>query len=487
MTHLFIACLGTETNSFSPIPTGMQEFADTMLCHGDGATNGRHPIAEPLRIWRRLAEERQMRVSESIAAFAEPGGMTARATYEALRDEMLEDLRKALPVDIVLLSLHGAMIAEGYADAEGDLLRRARELAGSNATIGVEYDLHVNLTDNKTVPADIIIAYKEYPHTDIGERAHEVFALAEQAASGTLVPTIAVSRCGVNAYLPTTVGAMRDFVAEMRRVEGERGILSVSLAHGFPHGDVTDVAARVVVITDNDPARALAVADQLATRLWEARDALRPVYLSIDDALDEAIRSQAPVVMADTSDNAGCGAANDSTFILRRILQRGLQNVICANYWDPVAVRFCLTAGVGATFKLRFGGKSGPDSGDPVDLEVTVMGIKRDATQTFNGFRVPIGDAVWVQAAGVDVILNTHRCQTGHPDMMTQLGVDPATRHIIVVKSTQHFYAGFAPIARKVLYVAGPGTSNPDTLALAYRHVDRPFWPRDADAFTIPG
>jgi microcystin degradation protein MlrC len=111
------------------------------------------------------------------------------------------------------------------------------------------------------------------------------------------------------------------------------------------------------------------------------------------------------------------------------------------------------------------------------------MGAKRDATQTFNGFQVRIGDAVWVQGEGIDLILNTHRFQTGYPDMMTQLGLDPATRHIIAVKSTQHFYAGFAPIARKVLYVAGPGTSNPDTLALDYRHVAKPFWPRDEDAF----
>jgi microcystin degradation protein MlrC len=484
MTHLFMACLGTETNSFSPIPTGMQEFADTMLCHGDGAANGRHPMAEPLRVWRRLAEERQMQVTESLSAFAEPGGVTARATYEALRDEILADLRKALPVDIVLLSLHGAMIAEGYADAEGDLLSRVRELAGAQATIGVEYDLHVHLTEQKTRPADIVVAYKEYPHTDIGERAHEVFALADSAASGAVVPTIAVRRCGINAYLPTTAGAMREFVAEMRQAERAEGVLSVSLAHGFPHGDVADLAARLVVMTDNDRDKAQTIADSLAAKLWEGREALRPNYLSIDAALDEAMRSEGPVVLADTSDNAGCGAANDSTFILRRILERGLTGVVSANYWDPVAVRFCFAAGVGGTLQLRLGGKAGPDSGDPVDLSVRVMGARRDATQTFNGFQVRIGDAVWVQGEGIDVILNTHRFQSGHPDMMTQLGLDPATRHIIVVKSTQHFYAGFAPIARKVLYVAGPGTSNPDTLALDYRHVEKPFWPRDEDAFT---
>jgi microcystin degradation protein MlrC len=366
MTHLFMACLGTETNSFSPIRTGMQEFADTMLCHGDGAANGRHPLAEPLRVWRRLAEERQMRVTESLSAFAEPGGMTARATYEAPRDEILADLQKALPVDIVLLSPHGAMIAEGYADAEGDLLSRVRELAGAQATIGVEYDLHVHLTEQKTRPADIAVTNKEYPHTDIGDRAHEVFALAESTASRAVVPTIAILCCGINAYLPTTAGAMRDFVAKMRRAERAEGVLSVSLAHGFPHGDVTDLGARLVVITDNNRDKAQTLVDSLAAKLWEGREALRPNYLSIDAALDEAMWSEGPVVLADTSDNAGCGPANDSTFILRRILGRALTNVVSANYWDPVAVRFCFAAGVGGTLRLRLGGKAGPDSGEPV-------------------------------------------------------------------------------------------------------------------------
>lgn len=484
MTHLFVACLGTETNSFSPIPTGMQEFADTMLCHGDGAANGRHPIAEPLRVWRKLAGQRQMKVTESLSAFAEPGGLTTRTTYEALRDEILADLEKALPVDMVLLSLHGAMIAEGYPDAEGDLLHRVRALAGAEATIGVEYDLHVHLTPDKVEHADIVVTYKEYPHTDIGERAYEVFSLAERKASGQVVPHIATRRCGINAYLPTTTDAMHGFVAAMREAERADGVLSVSLAHGFPHGDVADLAARIVVIADNDADKAHRLAASFATRLWDLRDALRPNYLSIEAALDEAVGSEGPVVLADTSDNAGCGAANDSTFILRRVLERGLSHVVSANYWDPVAVRFCLAAGVGGKLRLRLGGKAGPDSGDPVDLQVQVLGAKRDATQTFNGFQVTIGDAVWVQGEGVDIILNSHRFQTGHPDMMTQLGLDPATRHMIIVKSTQHFHAGFAPIARKVLYVAGRGTSNPDTLALPYRHVEKPFWPRDEDAFT---
>jgi microcystin degradation protein MlrC len=56
------------------------------------------------------------------------------------RDEILAELRAAMPVDGVLLGLHGAMIAYGYDDAEGDLLERVRSIVGAKVPIGVELD-----------------------------------------------------------------------------------------------------------------------------------------------------------------------------------------------------------------------------------------------------------------------------------------------------------------------------------------------------------
>lgn len=480
--HLFMACLGTETNSFSSLPTGLQGFRETMLCHGDGTSNGRHPIVEPLRVWRKLASERQMRITESLSAFAEPAGNTSRQVYEQLRDEILADLKAALPVDIVLLSLHGAMVAEGYADPEGELVKAVRDVAGPDALIGVEYDLHVHITRNKVDPADIVVTYKEYPHTDIADRAHEVFAIAMKTIDKTAKPHIAVKPCPINAYLPTTSGAMRAFVDRMTAAEAKPGILSISLAHGFPHGDVTDIGTKVIVIADGSQEAAEEVAAAFAQDLWSIRHSLLPDYLSIDAALDAALaHPKGPVVLADTSDNAGCGAPNDSTFVLQRLRERGISDVVTANYWDPIAVRFATEAGIGASLRLRIGGKSGSESGLPVDMTVKVMGIKPDATQTFNGIRVGIGDAVWVEGEGIDIILNSKRFQTGNPDMMTQLGLDPTTRKIIVVKSTQHFYAGFGPVASKVLYVAGPGGTNPDTRNLVYTNMKAPYWPKEAD------
>ena len=152
----FIACLGTETNTFSPMPTGLATFEETMLYRGDATRRPADAFSLPLHVWRRASEERQGTVTESLAAFAQPAGLTVRGVYEALRDEILADLRAALPVDIVLLSMHGAMTAEGYPDCEGDLLARVRGIVGPDTVVGAELDLHCSITgamvDNRRCP-----------------------------------------------------------------------------------------------------------------------------------------------------------------------------------------------------------------------------------------------------------------------------------------------------------------------------------------------
>ena len=80
--------------------------------------------------------ERNYEVIESVAAFAQPGGKTLDSVYEDLRDKVLSDLRSAGEVDIVLLSLHGAMTAESYEDCEGDLISCIRGSRGSNCHSG---------------------------------------------------------------------------------------------------------------------------------------------------------------------------------------------------------------------------------------------------------------------------------------------------------------------------------------------------------------
>ena len=138
----------------------------------------------------------------------------------------------------------------------------------------------------------------------------------------------------------------------------------------------------------------------------------------------------------------------------------------------------CREAGEGATLDLRIGGKVGKASGDPLDLTVTVRRIASDITQRFGPTPLSIGDAVWISAGSVDIVLNTLRTQTFHPECMTALGLDPSTKRIVVVKSSNHFRAGFEPIASEILYVGAPGALQPRFDELPFTKLTKSYWPK---------
>ncbi|MEM8752120.1 MAG: M81 family metallopeptidase, partial [Pseudomonadota bacterium] len=244
----FIACLGTETNSFSAMPTGWTSFEETMLFRGDATKRPANTFSLPLHVWRRMTEERQGTVVESVSAFAQPAGPTVRSVYEGLRDEILADLRAALPVDMVLLSMHGAMTADGYEDCEGDLLAKVREVVGPDVVVGGELDLHCSITPEMVEAADALVTFKEYPHIDVGERAGELFEICLAAHEGRAKPVMAVHDTRMISMWRTPVEPVKGFVAEMQAAEGEGGVLSVSFAHGFPWQDTPCTSAKMLVV-----------------------------------------------------------------------------------------------------------------------------------------------------------------------------------------------------------------------------------------------
>jgi microcystin degradation protein MlrC len=379
------------------------------------------------------------------------------------------------------------MAAEGCDDCEGDILARVRTIVGPKAIVGAELDLHCHITDAMVDSATVLVIYKEYPHVDIEDRAQELIALAADAAEGRTRPVMAVYDCRMIGTFRTTEQPLRGFVDRMYAMEGKDGVLSVSLGHCFPWADVADIGVKTLAVVNGDATQARRVARTLGEEIFALREALAPKFLSVDKALDEALAYRdGPVVIADTADNAGGGAPGDSTFILRRLLERGVTNVASGYYWDPVAVRFCEDAGLGATFELRVAGKTGRTSGNPVDLMVTVRGIAPNVIQHFGPSAQNIGTAVWVSAQGIDLVLTTVRTQVFHPEGFAATGLDLSSRRIVVVKSTQHFHAGFAPIARKILYAAGAGALGRDFASVPYTKITRPWWPKVQDPFAAP-
>jgi microcystin degradation protein MlrC len=482
---LFLAGLATETNTFAPLPTGRPAFlAD--YARRDGSR--RPPSLSNLgtREWRRLAEADGHAVVESLTTFAQPGGITVRAVYEELRDTLLADLEAAMPVDAVLLFMHGAMVADGYDDCEGDTLARVRAVVGPDVPVGVELDLHCHLTETMREAATVMVIYKEYPHTDIAERARDLYPLVIGAAEKRIRPVMAYHDCRMVSMWRTSREPVSGFVRRMEALEGKDGILSVSFGHGFPWGDVPDVGARMLVVADGDPAKAQALATRLGEEVWAMREEAQTRHDTIDGAIDAALASTdpRPMVLADIADNSGAGSPSDNTAILRRLVERRVTGAAIGMFWDPGAVMSCREAGIGARFDLRVGGKAGVTSGDPVDLRVTVRGLADDHSQGgLSGSRAQLGPSAWVEAGGIHLVLTTERDQPYAPDAFTGLGCRLDDKRIVVVKSMQHFYAAFAPIASEVRYVSAPGATPPDYAGIPYTKRDGRYWPRVADPF----
>ena len=432
----------------------------------------------PLWIARRRARQEGFELIEGSCFWAEPSAPVAQAGYESMRDEILEQLRAALPLDGVLLGLHGAMIAHGYDDCEGDLIARVREIAGPKVVIGAEFDPHCHLTEKRVRGADIAILFKEYPHTDFAERAEELVTLVLKTIRREIKPVMSLYDCGMIDLFPTSREPGIGFVKKMKSLEGHDGILSVSLGHGFAQGDVPEHGTRVLVVTNDAKAKGDALARELGEEVREKRGTWYASRLSLDGAIDAAYAEpKGPVVVADSSDNAGGGAASDNTNIIRRLLERGMTDAAVGPVWDPVAVELCHTAGVGATFALRFGGKTSAMSGAPIDGEVTVLGLVKDGIQMFGSAESWFGDGAGIRVGGVEVSLITHRTQALGTEIFSKVGIDLSTKKYVGVKSTNHFHAAYGPIAAKVLYCDGEGPSPLDPRKYPYKKIRRTIWP----------
>lgn len=484
--RVFCASIATETNTFSPLRTDFSDFSQSFY-----AAPGEHPETPTLcsavfPALRKRAQAGEVDLIEGTATWAEPGGLVNARTWERLRDEVLDQLRAALPVDAVVLGLHGAMIADGCVDCEGVLIEAVRQIVGPDIKIGVTFDPHSHLGARRVDNADVITVFKEFPHTDFVETGENCVDLTLRAARGEITPILSVFDVQMIDVLPTSRAPMRGFVDKMLALEADGTALSISTIHGFMAGDSPDLGAKIIVISDGNKAAGDRLAHDLGMELFSFRGTTKPEFLTVEDALSHARGAQAgPVVVADVWDNPGGGVAGDSTILLRAALDMGMTSMALGTIWDPMAVRLCHAAGEGAVLDLRFGGKTSAFAGAPIDATVTVVKVANDSVQSFGESIVPLGDCAVIRVDDIEVVLNSNRSQAFSPDLFTNLGIVLGDKKVLVVKSTNHFHGAFAPIAAEILYAAVNGPYPNDPTQTQYTRLTRSLWPIVSAPFEV--
>ena len=478
--RVYVASLATETNTFSPLYVDRTAFEQAFYC-----PPGQHPqtptlCSAPVVAARERASTDGFHLIEGTATWAEPAGLVSRDAYEGLRDEILDQIRAALPLDIVLFGLHGSMVAVGHDDCEGDLMHHARQIVGPDCVIGAELDMHCHLTDLMVTSANVIVAFKEFPHTDFLARARDLTDLCLRAARRQIDPVSYVFDCHGLAAFMTSAEPGRSFVDGLLAMEGKDGILSISIAHGFQAADVHDMGTKVLVVSDGPSQDARALAERLGRDILTWPESAKTVHLEPEEAIAAALKvGGQPVILADRWDNPGGGVAGDATVMVTALLNHPDIPAAIGAMWDPIAVSFCRAAGAGAQISLRFGGKAAATSGPPIDARVTVRAVTDDLIIPFEQSLVSLGPAAAVTIGNLDVVLSTGRAQTFSPEVFTKLGIDLREKKIVVVKSSNHFHAGFHPIAAEIIYLNTGGPYPFDLSKQTFHKLRRPFSPLD--------
>jgi microcystin degradation protein MlrC len=485
----YCASIAHETSKLSPIPTNLDSYRESMLylpSTGEGA-KWRDEVLDELG-WKSLLNDKGHEAVVGVLANAQPSRPTSKDAYATIKRELVESLKAALPVDGVLLFLHGAQVADGTDDCEGDMLEAVRAAVGPGVPVGVEFDLHGNVSKAMAEYTDVLLACLEYPHWDFGDRAIQLAGLILRAAAGEIRPVMVHRRVPMLGTYYTTQSPMREFVDWAKSFEGKNGILAVSVTHGFAWADIADCGAGILVCADCDADAAGKLADEIAERYFALRDIIRSPLLGMDEVMSQALAHDGrPVIIADTTDNPGAGAAGDSTFLLRALLESGANDVAAGMIWDPIAVKIAYRAGVGARLPMRIGGKTGPGSGPPLDVDATVLVCKSDATQNAQGSNAPLGNSALIQVGGVKIVLNSIRQQVFDPACFEAFGVDPRECRIVLVKSQQHFRQTFGPFASEIIYATAPGTVNMDYRSMTFQNIPSPMYPKNAPPFRAFG
>ncbi|MCD6520867.1 MAG: M81 family metallopeptidase [Anaerolineae bacterium] len=479
-----------ETNTFNPFPTGIEEFKKYGFFYGQEIIQKRRQTNTELGGFiEELEQAEGIEIFPSIFAGTMAGGIVTSATFDLVTSALLNTLRET-QVDGILLALHGAMVAEGHDDGEGDLLESIRELVGPNIPIVITLDLHATLTPKMAAHADAMVIYRTYPHMDKAERGREAAQIMLRTLAGEISPTVAVAKRPLLIGPPQNVlpsdEPMRSIMARAREMEKLSQVIAACPAHGFMQQDVPFAGVGTAVTTDGNPELAQSLAEELADLLFQHRRDYLVELPSPEETIALAARSSRPTVaIADVGDNIGAGTPGDGTALLHEILRQGVKSAF-VTLWDPEAAQLAAEAGVGKEITLAVGGKSDPLYGPPAEITGRVRTItdgiylNREGMGYSAGVIGNMGLSVRIDSGELTIVLNSIRTSPNNLMHAYAIGVYPQDYQMVICKGGLAFREAYKPpIVNSYIQSDTPGYSSCNLERFSFKKLPRPIFPLD--------
>jgi len=488
--RIAIGSLMQETNTFVPTHTTVRTFADCYLLRGAEVLTGYEAARLEVPGFLDVLRVAGATAVPLLAGSAAASGPLTHDTFATLLDELLRRLRAALPVDGLLLALHGAMAVEDDPDAEGTLLTAVRALVGPDLPVGVSLDLHAHVTPRMVAQASFIVGYQNYPHTDMFETGQRTATLLLDTLAGRRRPVMALARRPMvlsAVAARTSDGPLSEVAAAARAMEASGRVLHASLFPVQPWLDVPDLGFAVLTVADGDQVAAQAAADELADLAWMARALFEPDLVETAEAIRLALGSPTGLtVVGDAGDAPSGGSPADSAAVLRELLAQGADRAERLTYLtlcDPAAATAAAAAGVGREVALTVGHSVSTADGAPLPITARVCllsdGDYHMTGAGASGLLMHMGLSAVLAIGSIRLAVRSLPSMEWDPALYSSVGLDLSQAALVFVKSPAHFRASFGPLAQRVLVADTPGPTRANMRRVPFRRVTRPLYPLD--------
>lgn len=486
--RIAVGQLWQETNTFNRHPTTLADFQNWGVATGAdvlqqfGETGELGGFASGTREWSSPPE------LVGLARFlCWPHGRVDRETWETIQETFLYSLDQAGEIDGVLISLHGALAAEGEDDATGALLERIRAVIGLRTPLVGTLDLHANITRRMMAQADLLFGYLTQPHLDqfeTGVRAtrglRAMFELQQRPFKHCRKLPMITAAESHNTF----TGPPAPLYRRLKQLERESGVLSAGLYMSMPWLDCKELGWTVTLHTATEDDRWEKVVAEVAEACWNLRGALSEVErFSPRDVVAKCLAHGGhPIVIGDGADATNSGAPGDSTALLGELIkQQPIPHGAMTFLVDPTAVAHAERVGVGGTFDTFVGGNFAPEFSEPLHFRGTV---ERLLPMQFElngalGHKMPVqmGRSAVVRSGDVAVVFTAKSGPGSSPLLYETAGLDPRQCGIVVAKSPTAFRADYDPFVAATFIADCPGCATPNWSWLKFRNVNQPLWP----------
>lgn len=488
--RIAIGQLWQETNTLNPMPTVRADFEQFGVSRGAEMveamqnTNELGGFIQSLRAW---PEQPEIVGLARLPAW--PSGRATAETFDWLCEEVTSALKAELPVDAVLLALHGSMAAEQHADVEGEILAAVRKMIGPEIPIVATLDLHTNLTREMVDHADALVIYHCAPHVDVYETGERGAAVLRRILIDGAKPVTAFQKVPLvlppeNANTQNNGTMSADFKRQLQTWEARDEVLTAGLATVQPWMDIPDLGSAVLVTTDGDEQLARDLCGQLASELWQRRQEYMPELASIKDAVRHAHEMpDGLTVLSDAADATTSGAPGDSVWLLRELRKFQWPREVLLTLVSPEIVARAEQLGVGNNEKFQLGGVRDNRFGTTVEIDAQVENVF-DANFVLSGhigknMPITMGRSVVLREGNICVIVTEHSGPHFAPELFQAAGFDPFAASVLIAKSPCGFRAVYADRASQIFSVRAPGCAPSDFWNYPFEQIPRPLWPWD--------